>query len=59
MCKRAALWLPKQLEFLQCLDFSDSATLLVFSVNYAEVAAGSVHLAAQVTGQGRGRTAAV
>lgn len=59
MCERAALWLPKQLESLHFLDFSDSATLLVFSVNYAELAAGSVHLAAKVTGEGRGRTAAV
>lgn len=58
MCKRAALWLPKQLEFWHFLDFSDSATLLVFSVCSAEVASGSVHLAAKVTGEGRGRSAA-
>lgn len=58
-CKRVALWLPKQLEFWHFLDFSDSATLLVFSVYYAEVASGSVHLAAKVTVEGRGRSAAV
>lgn len=58
-CRRAALWLPKQLEFWHFLDFSDSATLLGFAVYYAEVASGSVHLAGKVTGKGRGRSAAV
>lgn len=47
MCKRAALWLPKHLEFWQFLDFSDSATLLILSVYYAEVASGSVRFSSR------------